>query len=326
MSSLGALDVHGNVYIGIWTNWSKGKILGATLTTTQRNGALLIAVTALFITYISARLWRTLCFIIHNFRSSKSPQDGVFHQTQVTLRNSANASSALWSWMQMSWHWRDTAPRPIRRISFFILLAMLMIAGTGVAGIFSSRIATLTGREVLLIPKNCNAFTSMEDSLTEQFVSSQIAVSAANYAQNCYSTTPASLNCQIFVKSRLSTSVDYNASCPFHDSICLHNDRNIKLDTGYINTHHDLGLNTAPEDRFDVRIINHCAPLVIDGHKEVRNVSQNGVSWPYAFYYYGERQQISGGSVNYTYAYPYKPINMGNSENFTTQQDGYFIS
>lgn len=39
---------HDGVHIGFWTNWNWGPIFGATITMTTRNGALLIAILALF--------------------------------------------------------------------------------------------------------------------------------------------------------------------------------------------------------------------------------------------------------------------------------------
>jgi len=57
--------VNNNVYIGTWTNWSRGSVLGATLTLTRSNGNLLIAFTAVFVAFISARFWKIACFAIH---------------------------------------------------------------------------------------------------------------------------------------------------------------------------------------------------------------------------------------------------------------------
>lgn len=38
-----------SVHLGVWTNWSRGSIMGATLTLDQSHGNLLIALTAIFI-------------------------------------------------------------------------------------------------------------------------------------------------------------------------------------------------------------------------------------------------------------------------------------
>lgn len=40
------------VHIGIWTNWSRGEILGLTLTLKRREGNLLLAFTAIFVAFV----------------------------------------------------------------------------------------------------------------------------------------------------------------------------------------------------------------------------------------------------------------------------------
>lgn len=38
-----------DIYVGFWTNWSKGAVLGSTLTLANRNGVILVAALAIFI-------------------------------------------------------------------------------------------------------------------------------------------------------------------------------------------------------------------------------------------------------------------------------------
>jgi hypothetical protein len=298
----------GKIYTGVWTNWSKGKVLGTTLTTTQHNGAILIAVIALFIAYVSRRLWRILCFAIHHLRSraSKSAQDGLYHQTQVVLRNSRDASTALWTWIQMAWYWHNTAR--ILRTTPLILFAIFTLAWTAIAGIFSSRIASLSGQEALLVGDRCVSGMVSHLSQMGSVISPKQSLhihAGSTYAKNCYPTSPLDAKmCGSYVKTRLQFSVNRNASCPFKDDICLHPSENIRFDTGYINTHDDLGINTPPEDRFEIRLVDHCAPLVISGHKAEVNVTlREGYVVPYARYYYGRRERQN---TNYTYEYLYK--------------------
>lgn len=43
------MATNATVHTGVWINWSKGSIPGATLTLTTRNGGIMIAVLALFV-------------------------------------------------------------------------------------------------------------------------------------------------------------------------------------------------------------------------------------------------------------------------------------
>ena len=71
-----------DVYLGLWINHSYGKIRGVTLTLTRRDGGLLIAFFALFVTIAGTEFWRISCFAIHHLLSSEHPRDGIYHQRQ----------------------------------------------------------------------------------------------------------------------------------------------------------------------------------------------------------------------------------------------------
>ena len=87
-----------DVYLGIWTNWSHGKIREATLTVSRRNGGLLTAFLALLVGVAGTSFWRIGCFFIHRYFSSKVAADALYHQRQVILRNSSNSQSGFFSW------------------------------------------------------------------------------------------------------------------------------------------------------------------------------------------------------------------------------------
>jgi hypothetical protein len=48
-------------YIGVWTNWSKGKILGGTLTLPSNEAKVLLALVALFLATVGERTWSKPC-------------------------------------------------------------------------------------------------------------------------------------------------------------------------------------------------------------------------------------------------------------------------
>lgn len=76
------------VYVGTWTNWSRGQVLGATLTLPRQEADLLIAFTAFFIAFVATRVWRLMCFAIHRSCSNKAAQNVLYHQHQVRLDKS----------------------------------------------------------------------------------------------------------------------------------------------------------------------------------------------------------------------------------------------
>ncbi|KAI1304712.1 hypothetical protein F5Y03DRAFT_356751 [Xylaria venustula] len=98
------------VYLGVWANWSRGSILGSTLTTTKENENLLISFTAIFIGFVSSRLWKILCLLLYRYYSTAEPRGAVHHQRQVILRNSPSPEAGLFDIAKMIGAWRKSKP------------------------------------------------------------------------------------------------------------------------------------------------------------------------------------------------------------------------
>lgn len=73
------------VYLGTWTNYSRGRILGATLTLESRYGLLLLSFTATFVGFVASRFWRIITLILHRIYSTPEPRDALHHQRQVGM-------------------------------------------------------------------------------------------------------------------------------------------------------------------------------------------------------------------------------------------------
>ncbi|KAK3320521.1 hypothetical protein B0T19DRAFT_465342 [Cercophora scortea] len=261
------------VYTGIWTDWSYGKALGATLTLGRSDANLLIAFVAFFLTVVTARLWAISCFVFHTCLSSRAPRDTVHHQRQAVLRNNSGPISTAWTLIQLGWAWRKSEKTTWKVVPLLTCSVLLAVGFTVAAG-FSSRIGRSS--EVLLASGNCKNVGSIPMDEAVQFdyympwMAKQIA-SAATYAQQCYSagsTQPRNCRNTNFVQPQLPMSVNTTAGCPFDAQLCATNDSNLILDTGLLDSHTHLGINSPPESRFQLRTVLHCAPLVTQGHRE----------------------------------------------------------
>lgn len=259
-----------SVYLGVWKNFSNGSMLGATFTTTRRNGNLIIAFTGFLIPFVASRFWIILCLVCHVYYSTPEPRDAVHHQRQVILRNSDSPDAGLVSLCRLLWAWRKSRDKSNRyaRIVPVLLLAVCCISVFTAATGFSSRISSASGDEVLINSDQCG-ISHVDSDITSVTDFSEKLDDAANYAQQCYSAQQSGiLGCDKFVVQHLPTfSASYNSSCPFPDaSICRSKDTNIRLDTGYIDSNNDLGLNAPEDQRFSWRYVLQCAPLITDGH------------------------------------------------------------
>lgn len=209
------------------------------------------------------------------------------------------AVSAVWTLSQLLWTWQNIAKRCFTRVLPTLLTSVLCLCAFTVAGGFSSSISSSIGNEVLLNGTNCGAVpeiaTDPGSARILQPYSSQLIRSAANYAQQCYSSdSPGIFDCTHFARGYLPSIMDTQAACPFrNNSICRTNSSNIHLDTGYIDLNNDLGINAPPEKNILFRAVLQCAPLETEGYAEpVEGPRDN-----FTTYNYG----TNFGAHNYTY-------------------------
>lgn len=292
-----------NVYLGQWTNWSRGPVLGPTLTMSQENGKYLIAFIAFYVAFISTRFWRMCCFFLHRFYSTDQPSCAPYHQRQAVLRNSSSPESGLASLLHLGWAWRQPRPKQLLTFSYPALVAFIVLTGFAIAGVFSSQISSTAGNEVLLSSASCGILIkpkTMADALryTTPYQAT-IVDNALNYAQQCYFSSDSSMaDCNRFVAPRLAAAtINYTAECPFESHMCRTNASNLRIDSGYINSNLDLGLNAPVDERFAWRTVLHCAPLVTEGYRtNVTKQDQNFVR-----YHYGQTLAHGNGTFDYTY-------------------------
>ncbi|KAH7075062.1 hypothetical protein FB567DRAFT_183030 [Paraphoma chrysanthemicola] len=254
------------VFLGLWTNWSQGSIAGLTLTTTIQNGGLLIAFLALFVTFSGTCCWSITSFLIHQMLSRRYPQNAIYHQKQAILRNADTSATALWRLTRLLWAWRRRGLIR-KRLAWPLTVSLIMSIAFAVAGVFSSRVAITRGGEVLLVGDKCaslnaSLFTPETLGMGQSYLANRIK-SSANYASRCYTDSGSAESCRTFVRSNLPFSSTRNVECPFPGKtrICLSSHGAIRLDSGYLNSHHDLGINAPLSQRFLYRSVNECAPL-----------------------------------------------------------------
>lgn len=262
------MDTDGQVYLGAWTNWSHGSVMGATLTLTREQGNLLIAFTALFIPFVASRFWRVFAIMFHQCYSQSAPRDAIYHQRQVVLRNSSSPESGLISFIRLLWAWRSTTgpSRPWLRVLPVVLFSFFSICAFTVAGGFSSMIST--AGEVLLKGDRCEVATTLSGggNITQQAVARSFFASymndVANYAQQCYSNQNSGiLECSRFITNAISTAVtDQHAACPFRSDICRHNNSNLLLDTGHLNSNDIFGINDPKDETLTLRFVLQVSP------------------------------------------------------------------
>lgn len=183
------------IYTGLWINHSRGALLGATLTLTDRDAAFVLALLAVVVTTAGHSFWKILSYIYHQIRSNRGPKDAIFYQQQAVLKNSGSALDAVWKFSQVSFAWRKHSKWWQFGRShnlFFIVLGLFIAAVFAVASIFSSQVTKSAGNEVLINSPNCGfwGFNDSSSNLLFQWDLKTLneSITSANYANTCYGT------------------------------------------------------------------------------------------------------------------------------------------
>lgn len=279
--------------------------MGATLTLPRTEGNYLLVFTSLFITIVSGCFWSIVRRSLHCYFSTTEPRDALHHQQQAVLRNSTAAFESFQTFCSLAWAWRRTAKgkRCLLRLVPGSLAAAFVVISFGIASGFSSQISSAIGTQVRVDGTNCSLINSQADDPNYDAYSlvpyrARMVSNSANYAQQCYSNNSSSgiFDCKSFVRARLPSTVDTRASCPFSNGVCRSDKENIRLDTGYIDSNNDLGINAPENERILFRAVLTCAPLSTEGF--TRNIiTETGY---YTLYGYGNKTV----GQNYTYKAP----------------------
>jgi len=319
-----------DVYTGIWINRSYGPIYGATLTLTRQNGGFLIAFLAMYVGVTGKSFWKITRFLLHSFFSSTALPNGIYHQQQAILRNSKSALDAVEEVLYAMFAWRKRARKnslcliPVLALAF-IVTASFAIAGISwlsitysklfsdcllyPLGIFSSHVTTNNVNEVVLSGSGCEtnlSFDFGQDAANIRLNQRRKVSEYLAYALDCYQGWQAnqSQKCQIYTKPSLPYILDSNAKCPFSKEICQQDSSNILLDSGFLDSNNDFGINIEP--RFLFRLKRQCAPLVTHGFSKLYTDPQNP-STKFMRYTYGRSKwadALSGADSSFIYQVP----------------------
>lgn len=284
-----------HIYHGAWINWSQGRIYGATVTLSARDGSLLTAFLAFFVTVAASHLWRILSYLIHQARASRRPQDGLKRQQQAVLRNSSSTSYTAWTFALIGFHWWYKARRPFLRSVPWIIFVLAYATAAGLASVFSSEVTKAVGTDALILGPNCGFWSTPTDPTVESQAAFraktlQDTLAAADYARACYGATSGQsrLRCNVYSVPQVGYDRNYNASCPFAAEMCLMPGTTaFEMDTGLLDSHDTLGINAPPQNRVQYRKVTTCAPLTHKGFVGVYNStgapSEEGSSGDFIF-------------------------------------------
>jgi small-conductance mechanosensitive channel len=133
-----------DIYTGFWINRATKSSYEVTLTLNRQMGGLVIAFLALFIGALARSLWKIVRFTLHVNFATPNSKDGLHHQRQAILRNTALALDTALSLFRANMAWRNRGARLQRRTLPIALAALAVAIASALAGLvprLSARVA-----------------------------------------------------------------------------------------------------------------------------------------------------------------------------------------
>jgi hypothetical protein len=329
------------VHIGLWTDWSKGRILGKSITVTDADGRYIISATSAFIGIVASFGWTIIVYLIHQIRASKDDGDVLFCQQQLSLRNSGSPLGTAWELFQLASAWspekilwfkrqaKSNAENARTSSLALITCALGFWSAFTVAGVMSSRIANpaFEASTVQVKETNCGIWsfaltnTTTVNQRDQRLLADTLAGRA--YARACYandSSFSSTLSCNTYaVRSLPYVTLSLDSQCPFGTRRNISNqdqpfangpcdtEKNtgsFNMSTYLLDSHVHLGINAQKHDRVQFSMSVVCSALTTTNRTSVSggDLCPSGVGCSKNYTAYNFGPIVPGVS-NYTYLY-----------------------
>jgi len=275
-----------HVYVGLWFDWTKGRILGAVITAPSSAGAVVVALIAVFIHAAGMHLWHLVRFALHQLLATDKGTHPIGQQAQALLRNNDSAGSTGVRLLGLLWHWKGRSA-PLVRSSALGVTGLVFATCIALAGTFSSAILDTTQISVLLNSPHCGMIDQRSVEMGD-FVLGMDKIDAfatydyearsraANYVRQCYNGTSPTGSCSGFAVPAITWATDFHVPCPFAERMC--DGPAMAQDTGRLNSNAIFGLNLAPNEQIDFRRVITCTPIMQDGFTQTVPYQLTGIS------------------------------------------------
>jgi hypothetical protein len=246
------------VYQGFWIDYTQGRILGTTITTTAGNANLVIAALSLLVAFTGSHLWDLIAFVNYCTSNSQHPRPAFHHQRQFLARNLTSPGAFALEMVKVIWRWRRQ--QPWSSLTFMTFLALICSVGFLTAGVFVSLVVSNSDIQVLAQSASCGFLSWQNESTNLHRQYKQIAFNqAVTYSEVCYNKTGDLPQCNLFAQRNIPIQHAADAECPF-PGLCT-NHTALSLDTGLLDSHETFGINTPSNLRVQMQRVITCAPI-----------------------------------------------------------------
>ncbi|KAF7190092.1 hypothetical protein HII31_08423 [Pseudocercospora fuligena] len=254
-----------------WFDHSKDAFSAWTITLTADHGVYVIAVLVLLVRVAGEALWTITACALHQIRAKNKPENTLFKQLQVILRNSGTSLASALEIVGTGWASRATTRNAFWRAVKIAFWPLIIFISFTVAEILVSRVAvpTYDVDRVLLKPTTCGltSWTGLQGfdangARLRGKMSDDIRQSRA-YANQCFGKENKTLGCTFLPTQQLPYAADMDADCPMSGRCWLGEKKAMRLDTGLLDSHDHLGVNAKQDDRVQFQIASTCSVVRI---------------------------------------------------------------
>ncbi|KAF2163547.1 hypothetical protein M409DRAFT_26160 [Zasmidium cellare ATCC 36951] len=307
-----------SVYEGVWYNHAAQELV---LTLRPAVAGFLEAALVTFVHLVAAATWPIWRFILYSIRQN-STQD-VFHaQRQVAIRNSNTAANAAGQMLKMMFGWRKYKVHSFARNFIYLVVCVAVFILWTICGLYAPYIYTRTSPDVLLAGSELCGWPSTPGGATgeslEMFTLNEAAMvdgmrAADAYVQQCYGKNGSDVatKCNAYPHRSLNFTTS-DGECPFGNNgeVCVSvNSTVMRVDTGYLDSSRDFGVNLGHENTIQYRKVSTCSPIHTAGFVNIINTTGTPLAADYLpgavllQYMYGPQFDY-----NFTYEYNYQQL------------------
>lgn len=175
--------------------------------------------------------------------------------------------------MKIGWAWRSRSSG-FKRSLTLVFIGAIHILGFGAASLLSSHITTVGNQVLIARSSTCGYWgPNPSEDQSGSAVSSaypaylrQSMETSQQYVENCLGEAQSLPECNIFNRLKFNWT-SASSPCPF-DGMCLGPTSNgaLYMDTGWIDSRNDLGINGQEEGRVQFRKTAECVPITTKGY------------------------------------------------------------
>lgn len=325
-------DATATPYNGLWWDYTSNSLI---LTLSGKKAGALQAAIPIAVTFVGAQIWPIIRIIFYHLHRRRTPPkssaqtedyQGYLQQRRVILRNAPSGISLFFQLCSQTLRWRSFIHRspggqpkehgfryPTPAI---MVVCLIHFAGWIIAGVFVSYLWTAgyVTQQALARGSNCgilslNNFTDLNQQRLFEVVNNNQTLAGDQYVKQCYTDTPSSsASCAYFPQKRLEFNQS-DAECPFDisNNCITANSTPIAMDSNYIDTSENLGVNADFKDRIYFRKLTTCSPISSKDYAVYVNANETAEAslWPpnstLYRYYYGNIPGNGTFATNWTF-------------------------